>query len=77
MHIGLDDFCTEPVESVNFTKHICATVLGYYIELEKSIIADNSDNYDIVAAHEENLEHLKASKDYIESYYKTKKKEKK
>lgn len=70
INIGLEGFENSSVEAENFTKHICAIVLHYYIELEKSIIKDNKGNDEVIALARENLNHLKASKKYIESYYK-------
>ena len=58
------------VLSEDFTKHICVVVLNHYIELEKQIIDDNTDNVEVIKSSEKNLKHLKESKKYIKSYYK-------
>jgi hypothetical protein len=73
INIGLDNFFNDPVDSAHFTQHICATVLKYYIGLEKSKIRDNRGNDEVIVLARENLEHLIQSKNYIESYYITKK----
>lgn len=64
------DFNDCSVLSEDFTKHICVTVLNYYIELEKRIIEDNKDNIEVINNSEKKLKHLQDSKKYIESYYK-------
>lgn len=67
------DFNDCSVLSEDFTKHICVTVLNYYIELEKQIIEENK-NYErmseIVRSSRKTLKHLQESKKYIESFYK-------
>lgn len=70
INIGLEGFENSSVEAVDFPKHICAVVLHYYIKLEEGIIKDNKGNDEVIALARENLNHLKASKKYIESYYK-------
>ena len=69
------DFNDCSVLSEDFTKHICVTVLNYYIELEKRIIEDNKNDERmsekvIVRSSQKILKHLQESKKYIESYYK-------
>lgn len=64
------DFNDCSVLSEDFTKHICVTVLNYYIRLEEQTIEDNKSSTKIVEFSEKTLKHLRASKEYIESYYK-------
>jgi hypothetical protein len=64
------DFNDCSILSENFTKHICVSVLKYFIELEEQIIKYNKKNANVMKSSKKALKHLRDSKVYIESYYK-------